>query len=338
MNVNLSSFGSNGSLFEEREKVAALMQIVEDRLKSVTASEVEVASDISKRLFSAGGKRIRPMLVILSALACGGRDYTKMLDLAAATELIHTASLVHDDVIDETAERRGVATANTKWGNKLSVLGGDFLLSKAFSLISGIGDHEVLQVLATNAVRMSEAEMLQTMCEGNLKLWDANYWRIVEGKTASFMSACCECGAILAGADRLTRTMLADYGNQFGMAFQITDDLLDVLGDPSVTGKAIGTDLMHGKFTLPLLLAAKNKNTADQCKTLLSVSKGDGGLSPENLDAIVRIIVESGVAEEARCIALDFARNACARLNGIPFSGYADALCELATSIANREY
>lgn len=338
MNVNLAGFGRDGLIFEEGETAAALMQMVEDRLDAITVSEVEVASDISTKLFSAGGKRIRPKLVILSALACGGRDYTRMVDLAAAAELIHTASLVHDDVIDETIERRGVATANARWGNKLSVLGGDFLLSKAFSLISGIGDHEILRVLSANAVRMSEAEMLQVMCEGNLKLWDANYWRIVEGKTASFMSACCECGAILAGADGLTRAMLAGYGNQLGMAFQITDDLLDILGDPSVTGKAIGTDIINGKFTLPLLLAAKNENMADQCRKLLSESKDNGGLSPDGLETIVRLIVESGAAEEARRTALDCARSACDRLSGIPSSSYTDALCDLAMSIASREY
>jgi len=338
MNANLASFGRDELIFEEREKVAALTQMVEDRLAAITASEIEVAYDISTRLFSAGGKRVRPTLVILSALACGSCDYARMVDLAAAVELTHTASLVHDDVIDETAERRGIATANIRWGNKLSVLGGDFLLSKAFSLISGIGDHDVLQVLSANAVRMSEAEMLQAICEGDLKLWNANYWRIVEGKTASFMAACCECGAILAGADGLTRAMLSGYGNQLGIAFQITDDLLDILGDPSVTGKAIGTDLVHGKFTLPLLFALKDESVANQCEKLLSESKNNGGLSSESLQTIVRLIIESGAAEEARRMALDCARNACDRLGGIPSSDYKDALCALAMSIANREY
>jgi octaprenyl-diphosphate synthase len=299
-------------------------------LGSVVASDVAVASDLSLHLFSAGGKRVRPALVILSALACGGSEDDRVISLAAATELVHSASLLHDDVVDETSARRGVATANAMWGNKLSVLGGDLLLSKAFSLLAGIGNSEILSALSATAVLMSESEMLQAASEGSIESWREYYWRIIRGKTASLTGSCCECGAILRGASPATRRALAGYGHTFGLAFQITDDLLDITGDPARTGKDIGTDLIHGKFTLPVLLAAERR------PELLELV-GSGLCTCEEAERIAAIVLESGAADEARRKAVEYGEEACRQLGEIPHSDYRSALEALAVSVIDRE-
>ena len=270
MSVHIVNMPSGESRPAWADPIAQLLAAVDERMLALCASDVMAASDISIPVFSAGGKRIRPALVILSALAAGGSISERLLDLAAATEFMHTASLIHDDVVDETTERRGIPTTKFEWGSKLSVLGGDFLLAKAFLLVSWVGDPAILNVLSSTAVKMSESEILQATCEGRLDAWEENYWRIISDKTAAFMGACCECGALLAGEDDAVRDALRRYGTQLGLAFQITDDLLDITGDPVETGKDVGSDLVHGKFTLPVLLALKNIDE-QQRRDILSV-------------------------------------------------------------------
>ena len=315
--------------------IASELDLVDCKLEATVTSDVPVAFDLSIHLFSAGGKRIRPVLVILSALASGSMiDSERIINLAAATELVHTASLVHDDVIDETKERRGVATANDEWGNKLSVLGGDFLLSKGFSLLASDGDAEILHVLSSTAVKMTESEILQAASEGSLASWEREYWRIIDGKTAAFMGACCECGAIIAGADPDLRRAFAEYGTQVGLAFQITDDLLDIAGDPAQTGKDIGTDLTNGKFTLPVLLALQKLEGNDRRDLLSSVQSES--LTREDAHRIAKLVVKCGAVEMAREVALDHARNACKQLSAVHPSEYKNALEALASSVIDR--
>lgn len=321
---------------DEPETVRAMLDSVEHKLAAMAESDVDVARELSARLFSAGGKRIRPRLVVLSALACGARfSDERVVDLAAAAELVHSASLVHDDVIDETAERRGVETTNARWGNKLSVLGGDFLLSKAFSLLSGVGSAEVMRTISAMAVRMTEAEMLQAVSEGSIELWQANYWRVINGKTASFMGACCECGAILAGASPEARSALTGYGEQLGVAFQITDDLLDIVGDPTVTGKDLGADLIGGKYTLPVLTAMLDPTVGEQCRSILISRNGD--LTPKDASEVARLVRSCGAAETARQTALEHSQRACDSLDSLPPSDYTRALRSLAASVVDRE-
>ncbi len=285
---------------------------------ALCASDVTAASEISIPVLSAGGKRIRPALVILSALAAGASISQHLLDLAAATEFMHTASLIHDDVVDETTERRGMPTTKFEWGSKLSVLGGDFLLAKAFCLVSSVGDPAILNVLSSTGVKMSESEILQATCEGRLDAWEENYWRIIRDKTAAFMGACCECGALLASEDDAVRSALLGYGTQLGLAFQITDDLLDITGDPVETGKDVGSDLVHGKFTLPVLLALKNIDEQHRRDILSSFYKGP--ISHDNAREIAGLVVESGAAKMAREVACGYADNACRALDAIPSS------------------
>ncbi|MEN6356453.1 MAG: polyprenyl synthetase family protein [Armatimonadota bacterium] len=312
--------------------IATEMDQVERIIESAIRSEVSVAFDLSMHLYSAGGKRIRPTLVLLSALACNANaDMDRAGSLAAATELVHMASLVHDDVVDETHERRGESTANSVWGNKMSVLGGDFMLSKAFSLLGANGDIEILQALSGMAVGMAESEMLQAQSEGSIEAWQENYDRIIHGKTASFMRACCECGAMLGGADVEARQALAEYGLLLGQAFQITDDVLDIVGDPAQTGKDVGSDIINGKFTLPVLLAIK-KPAFGPVKPLLLEKPA----VYENAAFIARRIIECGAVDEALQSARRLASDACTRLKKLPVSDYTLALESLAEFVISR--
>lgn len=310
--------------------ISTQLDLVETTLDAVAASDVSVATDMSSRLFAAGGKRIRPALALLSALANGadGSD-ERLIDFAASTELVHSASLLHDDVVDETRARRGVLTANATWGNKLSVLGGDFLLSKAFALLARVRNLDILSALSSSAVAMTEGEMLQAASEGSLQAWQENYWRIIRGKTAALMGACCECGAILAGTDPTVRESMASFGIEIGLAFQITDDLLDISGDPAVTGKEIGADLTNGKFTLPILLAL------ERCpEEAAKLSSGEA--TAAEAKRLATLAVECGAAEAARRMAVDHVQSARSQLASLPASEYTAALDLLASSLADR--
>lgn len=313
--------------------IARELDMVERTLETTICSDVPTAYDLSIGLLSAGGKRIRPALVVLSALASGEYDSQRMLGVAAAAELVHMASLVHDDVVDETRERRGARTANENWGNKISVLGGDYLLSKAFQLLVANGGPDVLRVLSATAVRMTESEMLQASAEGDLALWEANYWRIIRDKTAHFLGACCECGAYIGGADPRTRDLLREYGVQLGLAFQITDDVLDIAGDPAVTGKATGSDLTQGKYTLPVLLALRNSGDAASLRAMLM----SGKLTRDEAELVAAKVIECGAVDDARGVAVECVDKAREQLREVAASDFTRALDALAGFVIGRE-
>ena len=316
--------------------IAPELDSVERELESTVTSDVLAAIDVSTHLLSAGGKRIRPALLIISGLsACPKMSRDSAISVAASVELIHMASLIHDDVVDETRERRGASTANANWGNKISVLGGDYLLSKAFALIAAQGHPDITRVLAATAVRMSESELLQAASEGSLSDWEANYWRIIRDKTAHFMGACCECGAIVAGANGDIRGALTDYGIQIGLAFQITDDVLDLTGDPARTGKEVGTDLSHGKFTLPVLLALHNLN--GQHRRNLLALLNDGKLTDEHTRSAAKLVIDCGAVELAYQVASDYAAKARERLRCLIPSEFTNALESLTTFVNSRK-
>jgi len=180
------------------------------------------------------------------------------VEIAAATELIHMATLMHDDVIDRSDSRRGRVSANAFFGNKITVLSGDYVLSRAFWLLAKDGDLRIIRLIADLTIAMSEGEALQLVIGGSVKSWEEYYWRIIRDKTATFLDVCCQCGSILAGGEDEARKALSEYGLNLGIAFQITDDILDITGDPAKTGKPVGSDLRDGKFTLPVLLALQN--------------------------------------------------------------------------------
>ena len=307
--------------------------MVERTLESAISSDVSPAFDLSMHLLAAGGKRIRPALMILGAMATGECDPERIASLAASAELVHMASLVHDDVVDETRERRGAVTAAGSFGNKISVLGGDYLLSRAFQLLAIHATPDIMRSLSTTTVQMTEGEMLQAWAEGDLEVWQANYWRIIRDKTAGFMGACCECGALLVGAEPSVRERLCEYGVQLGLAFQITDDVLDLVGDRALTGKQTGMDLMDGKFTLPVLLALRDWDGAGLLREMLAKGRMSRSEAREAADMVIRC----GAVDAARPAALGCAEKAIEQLSEVGRSQYKDALIALAGFVISRE-
>lgn len=245
---------------------------VEDVLRACLATEGKLIYQVSRYVLSASGKRLRPALVVLSS-KIGDNGEQNVVYLAAAVELIHTASLIHDDVIDRADLRREKATVNSKWGNELSVLFGDYIYSKAFSLLARIEGSEILSSLSRSTSIMCEGEMIQIAQRYNLDLSEEEYLSIIRKKTAALFSASCELGAVLGGADSEKVNALSRYGSNFGIAFQIVDDCLDITGEEKDLGKSLGSDLKGGKMTLPLifLLNLVPEREKKEAKSLLQL-------------------------------------------------------------------
>jgi len=287
---------------------------VQDDLRSLDALlRAELVSDdpfigeLVAHVLSTHGKMIRPALVCLSALACG-RPRTEQaggvparLEIAGAVELIHVASLVHDDVIDVADLRRGQATVNAVWGNQVAVLLGDYLFSKAFHLLARLRAADLAATMAWATVRMSQAEIKQIKYGNTPHTDETIYFDIIEGKTAQLMSAACRCGAMTAGAADAEVEALAAFGLEWGMAFQITDDALDLTSSASLLGKPIGSDIQTGKVTLPVIHALRHAPEADRrrLETVLVAANGEG-----DPDEIREILSRSGAVDYA----LDVAR------------------------------
>ncbi len=267
------------------------MRQVEVHLDRYITSEVKLIPEVAHHLIASGGKRFRPLLHLICARLCGYNGDHRF-PLAAAIEFIHTASLLHDDVIDEAVIRRGKTSANNVWGNAASVLVGDFLYSKAFKLMSEIGDIRLVQLMSKMTNIMSEGEVFQLMKCGDTTLTEAEYFGIVEKKTAVLISAACESGAVLGGASSDQARALEQYGYKIGMSFQITDDTLDYMASQNDFGKAIGKDLEEGKMTLPLIfaLAQISSDRREMIKTAIEKKT----FSPETVRTIFEIVQKSG--------------------------------------------
>src|SRR5687768_14737859 len=238
------------------ELVKPDLAAIEDRLNREIASDVRSVYSLSGHVLCAGGKRLRPAMVALSAQAINSNaDSARVQTVGAAVELVHMATLVHDDVVDDTSTRRGHPTANAVFGNGIAVLTGDYLLAKAMRLLALDGDLRIIRTVSDITIEMSEGEVMELAAAGDPNLSLASYFEILRKKTAVFVEGCCRCGALIAGADSEREAALAQYGYHLGMAFQIADDLLDYTGDPSVTGKPLGSDLRDGRATLPFLYA-----------------------------------------------------------------------------------
>lgn len=243
---------------------------LEAELLSIIHSPVHLITEISEHLVQAGGKRLRPALYFLSA-RCGCDDQAKLQPLATAIELIHMATLVHDDVIDNAATRRGIPTANNKWGNQMSVLIGDYLFAKAFSIVaSSQVSGRVMQVLTEVICSMSEGEIIQNQDIFNPEQHEMEYLSRIAKKTADFIAASCELGALTAGLPEAYVQALRDYGHSIGMAFQITDDILDITASSEQLGKPAGNDLRQGIVTLPVLYALKHSPAAAELRTIVA--------------------------------------------------------------------
>lgn len=234
---------------------------VELQFRKDLESDVPLIRKVGEYVLSSGGKRVRPALLLLAARLCGYQG-DKAVPLASVVEFIHTATLLHDDVVDSANLRRGLASANTLWGNEASVLVGDFLFSKSFSLMVGVGSMDILRVLSDATTVIAEGEVMQLLCTGEIDLSEERYIGVVRSKTAILMSAACEAGAILGGASPEQQKALAEFGMSLGIAFQLMDDTLDYIATEEDFGKSIGHDLEEGKITLPLI------HTLRQCSSV----------------------------------------------------------------------
>ena len=304
---------------------------VDKVIRESLRSEVVLVTQVAEYIVGSGGKRLRPVLLVLSANACGyqGREH---YTLAAVVELIHTATLLHDDVVDESSLRRGRPTANAAFGNASSVLVGDFLYSRAFQMMVALDRMRVLAVLSDATNVIAEGEVLQLLKCRNPAVDEARYLDVVRHKTAKLFEAAMRLGAILAGADRALEDALASYGTYLGTAFQLIDDVLDYSGDASVIGKNLGDDLAEGKATLPLI-HAMNRGTAEQRETLRHAIT-EGGL--DDFAEIHATIESTGALRYAREVAATEADRAAAALHRLPESTHKDSLLQLATFALER--
>jgi octaprenyl-diphosphate synthase len=236
---------------------------VEHQFRKDLASDVPLIRKVGEYVLSSGGKRVRPALLLLAARLCGYQG-NQAVPLASVVEFIHTATLLHDDVVDSATLRRGLASANTLWGNEASVLVGDFLFSKSFSLMVAVGSLDILRVLSDATTVIAEGEVMQLLCTGEIDLTEEHYIDVVRSKTAILMSAACEAGAILGNATPLRQKALADFGMSLGIAFQFMDDTLDYIATEEDFGKSIGHDLEEGKITLPLIHTLRQCSAAER--------------------------------------------------------------------------
>ncbi|WP_394004424.1 polyprenyl synthetase family protein [Luteimonas sp. WGS1318] len=307
--------------------MAAIDALIRDRL----ASDVVLINQVAEHIVSAGGKRLRPMLVMLAGRATGTVD-AEHHQLAAIVEFIHTSTLLHDDVVDESDLRRGRSTANAIWGNAASVLVGDFLYSRSFQLMVELDRMPVMRILADTTNRIAEGEVLQLLHVRNPDTDEAAYLNVIERKTAVLFAAGTKLGALASGADDATQQALYDYGMQLGYAFQIADDVLDYSGDADALGKNLGDDLAEGKATLPLIHAMAQA-TPDVCARLRTiVETGDADALPEVLAAIDA----AGSLDYSRARALEYAEAAERALAGLGDNDAVAALRGLARYAVER--
>ncbi|HSQ82631.1 MAG TPA: polyprenyl synthetase family protein [Casimicrobiaceae bacterium] len=309
------------------------MTDVDRVLRESLSSDVVLIRRVADYIIGGGGKRLRPALLLLAARACGydGRDHHV---LAAVVEMIHTATLLHDDVVDESEMRRGNATANAAFGNPASVLVGDFLYSRAFQLMVGVDRMRVLAIVADATNMIAEGEIMQLMHAGDAELDERAYLAVIERKTAKLFEAAGRLGAVLGDAMPAHEDALARYGRHLGVAFQIMDDVLDYSGHPAEIGKNLGDDLAEGKMTLPLIRALA-VGTADEARIIRHAVSG-GGLT--DFAPVVAALERSGALRYARERASAEAAAAAACVNGLPSTPASATLLQLSTFAAQRTY
>ncbi|MGQ0749213.1 MAG: octaprenyl diphosphate synthase [Betaproteobacteria bacterium] len=316
-----------------RTFIAADMEAVDRVIRSRLHSEVTLIRQVAEYIISGGGKRLRPALLILSAGAFGYRG-THHHELAAVIEFIHTATLLHDDVVDESALRRGRPTANSLFGNSASVLVGDFVYSRSFQIMVGLENMRVLKVLADATNVIAEGEVLQLMNCNNPDIDEQGYLQVIRYKTAKLFEAATRLGAILGGVSQEDEDAIATYGVHLGTAFQLIDDVLDYSGDHTTTGKNVGDDLAEGKATLPLIYAMQ-KGTSEQA-ALIRRAIEQGGLT--DLSAVLAAIEQTGAIAYAREQARTESRTACAALTRLADTPYRAHLLQLADFAVTRTY
>lgn len=311
------------------DDMAQVNQLIRTRL----SSDVVLINQLGEHIISSGGKRLRPAMAVLAAKAAGGGGERAHL-LAAVIEFIHTATLLHDDVVDHSELRRGEATANALWGNEASVLTGDFLYSRAFQLMMELQDSRVLQVLADTTNRIAEGEVLQLMNCHNPDISEAIYDEVIERKTAVLFEAAARCGGLISGLDDHGCQALAAYGHHLGMAFQLVDDCLDYTSDADTLGKNLGDDLAEGKTTLPLIRAMEQSDAESKGKLSNAIKNGDAG----QLDQVIKAIEATDAIAYTSRRAETAAQAAIQSLDALPDSNFLNSMKQLAEFSAQRPY
>ncbi|SDM12116.1 octaprenyl-diphosphate synthase [Modicisalibacter muralis] len=312
--------------------VAEDFAAVDRTILAQLGSRVPLVENIGHYIIDSGGKRLRPLLVLLAARALGYAG-DRHITLATLIEFMHTSTLLHDDVVDESSMRRGRETANEHWGNAPSVLVGDFLYSRSFQMMVEVGSMRVMEILSAATCTIAEGEVLQLTNIGNPEIDEAAYFETIQGKTAMLFEAASHSGAILADADKEQAEALRLYGRYLGLAFQLIDDLLDYQGDAGTMGKNVGDDLAEGKPTLPLI-HAMNVGTPDQARLVRQAIR-QGGL--ERLDDVLAIVRDTGGLDYTQARAEEMANLALAQLETLPPSEYRDSMARLARLAVDRQ-
>ena len=308
---------------------AAVNQLILDQLHS----RVPLVEKIGHYIISAGGKRLRPLVVLLSARACGA-DSSEQHSLAAIIEFLHTATLLHDDVVDTSDLRRGRSTANALWGNAPSVLVGDFLYSRAFEMMVALGNMQVMQILANATNVIAEGEVLQLSKVRDANTDEATYMEVIRSKTAMLFEAASHSAAVLAGAKADQVEALREFGDALGIAFQLMDDLLDYSGDAAEMGKNVGDDLAEGKPTLPLIYTMRHGTEEQAALVRQAIQKG----GTDDITPIRGAVTASGALDYTARLAQQHADRAIALLDTLPVSEYRDALEQLARFAVKRSF
>lgn len=314
--------------------LSADLDAVEALLAARAASPVEMIPDLSGYIVAAGGKRLRPMVTLAAAHAAGGVNAGTHA-LAAAVEFIHTATLLHDDVVDGSDLRRGKPAAKTVWGNAASILVGDYLFARAFTLMVETGSLDILDILSHAATVIAEGEVRQLAAQGRLDLPTEDYLAIIEAKTAALFEAAARAGALSVGSEAASDA-LAAYGKNLGLAFQIVDDALDYGGTTSVIGKSVGDDFREGKVTLPVVIARRRGSEADRAfwdRALDPGRQGDG-----DLPHAIHLIRSTGAAEATMTEARAYADLAKSALSALPPTPHREALADLADFCVSRAH
>ena len=312
------------------QEMADVDHLINTRMVSENAPRIP---EVTAHLVNAGGKRLRPLLTLASAKLFG---YTEPyhIHLAAVVEFIHTATLLHDDVVDESTQRRGRPTANRLWDNKSSILVGDYLFSRSFQLMVETGSLRVLDILANASATIAEGEVLQLTASQNLATTEETYLKVVRGKTAALFSAATEVGGVIAGAEEAHVTALFAYGDALGIAFQIVDDLLDVVGDAEKTGKNIGDDFRERKLTLPFIKAISKADDSEISFWKRTIEKGDQ--RDGDLEHALALLHKHDVIEETRAEAFRWAETAQSALAQLPSHEIKDHLYALSEHVVKR--
>ncbi len=324
--IIMPSPGGTPSIEPLRRLVAAEMDACNREIIARMHSDVQLIPQLAHHLIASGGKRIRPLLTLGAAKLCG-YEGDKQILLAACVEFIHTATLLHDDVVDESERRRGAETANVVWGNQASVLVGDFLFSRAFQLMVESGSLEVLRILAGASAVIAEGEVLQLMTANDMDSTEADYLKVIESKTAALFAAACRVGAVVADRPVAEAEAMDAYGRDLGIAFQLIDDALDYASDGATLGKNTGDDFREGKVTLPVVLAFNRGSEAERAFWRRVIETPEQQ-TPEDFAEALRLMRQHGTLAETLERARRYGAQAKAQLAGFKPGAMRDALAE----------